>query len=439
MVNLLRNKNIYDYKEVLYKVQEYISKSFPVLVQNEVKQREQIKAYIRKYLKDNKIDVNELSNDELVDKLYTDMAEYGFLTKYLYSNDIEEININSWDDIKITYNSGEIVPCTEKFLSPQNAIDIIRRLLHHSNMILDSSQPIVVGHLSEKIRITALSKGVIDENVGLSVSIRIVNPKKLVKDDFIAQDTLTEEMINFLTLVHRYGESMCLTGATGSGKTTLMSYILSTIPNNKRLFTIENGTREFNLVKRDESGNVINNVIHTVTRHSDDKKQNINMVKLLETGLTVNPDYICVAEMKSSEAFFAQEASRSGHTTTTTIHASSCLATYHKMVTLCKQMYDMDEKLLYKLVTEAFPIVVFCKKLEDNSRKVMEITECYIDSEGDIKIKTLYKFDVQGIKNSKVLGRFKKINNISNQMQKRLLENGMTKDTLSMFLGGKDD
>jgi pilus assembly protein CpaF len=37
------------------------------------------------------------------------------------------------------------------------------------------------------------------------------------------------------------------------------------------------------------------------------------MAKLLETALTVNPDYICVAEMKSDEAFYAQESARSGH------------------------------------------------------------------------------------------------------------------------------
>ena len=39
-----------------------------------------------------------------------------------------------------------------------------------------------------------------------------------------------------------------------------MSWILSTIPNEKRIFTIENGCREFDLVKEDAEGNVINNV-----------------------------------------------------------------------------------------------------------------------------------------------------------------------------------
>ncbi|MGV8154958.1 MAG: ATPase, T2SS/T4P/T4SS family [Alkaliphilus sp.] len=435
------NQNIREFTDILLEVQEHISGKYAMLISDDTKeQKQQIKSYISKYLMDYSLSAEDLTFDELVETLYLEMAEYSFLTKYLFREDIEEININSWKDIKITYANGEVLPIKESFTSPKHATDVIRRLLHKSGMILDSAVPIVVGHLSEKIRITVLGLGVIDKDVGVSVSIRIVNPKKLKKEDFIKNNTASEEMLDFLSLTHRYGESMCLTGATSSGKTTLMSWILSTLPNSKRIYTIENGTREFNLVKKNERGEVINNVIHTVTRYSDDPKQNITMVKLLETGLTVNPDYICVAEMKSDEAFFAQEAARTGHGVTTTIHASSCIATYYRMVTLCKQRYDIDERTLYNLVTEAFPIVAFCKKLEDNSRHIMEITECEIKPDGKRKIRTLYKFNV--VENNivdgklKIIGRYEKVNDISESLEKRLLENGMPRKILDKFTGG---
>lgn len=436
--------NVRDFEDILQEVQEYISGKYALLITDDAdRQKDQIKAYITKYLMDYSLAVEELTQDELVEALYSEMAEYSFLTKYLFRNDIEEINVNAWNDIKVTYSSGEILPTKENFNSPSHAVDVIRRLLHKSGMILDSSQPIVVGHLSEKIRITVLGQGVIDNNVGVAVSIRIVNPRKLDKEDFVRQETASEEMLDFLSLTHRYGESMCLTGATSSGKTTLMSWILSTLPDNKRIYTIENGTREFNLLKKNDKEEVLNNVIHTVTRHSEDPKQNISMVKLLETGLTVNPDYICVAEMKSEEAFFAQEAARTGHGVTTTIHASSCIATYYRMVTLCKQRYDMDERTLYNLVTEAFPIVAFCKRLEDNSRHIMEITECSVDEEGNRAINTLYKFHVtdnQMIDGKlKILGYYEKVNNISTAMQKRLTENGMPSHVLDSFLSNDNE
>ena len=268
----------------------------------------------------------------------------------------------------------------------------------------------------------------------------IVNPKKLSRDDFISYGTATAEMLDFLTEVLRFGLSICVTGSTGSGKTTLMSWILSTIPNEKRIFTIENGCREFDLVKEDAEGNVINNVVHTVTRFSDDPKQNYDQERLLEFALTCNPDIVCVGEMKSAEAFAAQEAARTGHAVITTTHANSCKATYYRMVTLCTQKYDMGDKTLYNLVTEAFPIVLFVKKLEDNSRRVMEITECELLEDGTRQLHTLYRYHVSetSIEDGKVKvhGEFQKVSSISASLQKRLLENGMPPRLLERIAGG---
>ena len=432
-------QNIKQFADILQEVQEYISSKYSTLISSNPKeQREQIKSYIAKYLMDYSLGVEGMSYDELVEKLYSEMAEFSFLTKYLFRNDIEEININHWRDIKITYTNGQILPAKEKFNSPSHAIDVIRRLLHKSGMILDNSQPIVRGHLSNKIRITVFGNGIIDEDSGVAASIRIVNPQKLTKEDFIRHGTATEEMLDFLSICLRYGLSMCVTGATSSGKTTLMSWLLSTIPDDKRIFTIENGTREFNLVKEDEKGNIINNVVHTVTRYSEDKRQNIDQEKLLESALTANPDYICVAEMKGDESFAAQEAARTGHAVITTTHANSCEATYFRMVTLCKMKYDINDDTLYSLVTEAFPIVLFSKKLEDNSRKIMEITECEIMPDGRRQLHTLFRFNIKENKavdgKLKIFGNYEKVNNISNSLQKRLLENGMPLTILEQLL-----
>lgn len=433
-----------EFTEVLKEVQEYISSKYSTLIShNPEEQKQQIVAYISKYLNDYSLGVEEFTFDELVERLYSEMAEFSFLTKYLFSTDVEEININSWKDVKITYSNGKILPASERFNSPEHAVDVIRRLLHKSGMILDNSQPIVRGHLSNKIRITVFGNPVIDKEKGIAASIRIVNPQKLTREDFIKYDTATPAMLDFLSTVLRYGVSMCVTGATGSGKTTLMSWLLSTIPDDKRVFTIENECREFDLVKEDENGNIINNIVHTVTHYSEDARQNIDQEKLLESALTSNPDIICVGEMKSAEAFAAQEAARTGHAVITTTHANSCEATYYRMVTLCTQKYDINDKTLYNLVTEAFPIVLFTKKLEDNSRKVMEITECEILADGSRKIHTLFRFNVKenAIVDGKVKikGEYEQVNTISENLQKRLLENGMPVNILERLINGGED
>lgn len=436
-------KEKYRFKDALEEVQNFMANKYSSLLKDNEDEKDksvQIKSYIKQFIISKKIEVDNLSQDELVNKLYRDMAQYSFLTDYLDENrsDIEEININAWNDIKILYSNGEVKPSDEIFISSDHAVDVVRRLLRKSNMILDNSNPIVRGHLSKNIRITVLGRGVIDDDVGVVASIRIVNPKKLGKEDFIKNETGSIEMIEALEQFFKYGVSMCITGATNSGKTTLMAWLLSTISDDKRIFTIENDTREFNLVKKDKDGKIINNVIHTITRHSEDKYKNIDQEKLLETSLTSNPDYICVGEMKGSESFSAQESARTGHTVITTTHANSCDATYSRMVTLCKTKYDMEDKTLYELVTEAFPIVVFVKRLEDNSRKIMEIKECIIHEDGRREKQTLFKYEITSSKKidgkTKITGEFKKVNNISDQLQQRLNGNGIPTNDLKKLV-----
>ena len=383
------------FSDVLKEVQEYISSKYSTLMteggNEEVKQ--QIKRYITKYICDYRITVTGKTQEQLIDELYTEMAEFSFLTKYIFGTGIEEIDINSWRDIEVQYNDGRCEKLEEHFESPDHAVNVIRRMLHVSGMVLDNASPAVLGHLSKNIRIAVLKTPLVDEDVGIAASIRIVNPQSLKKENFVESGTATEEMLDFLSACLRYGISICVAGATSSGKTTLAGWLLTTIPDGKRIFTIENGSRELALV-REKEGKVTNSVIHTLTRYSENEKQNIDQDMLLDMALRFNPEIICVGEMRSSEAYTAQESARTGHTVLTTIHSNSCESTYSRMRTLCKRKYDMDDEVLMDLVTEAFPIVVFTKQLENRKRKLMEIMECEITADGKRKYNPLYRYEI---------------------------------------------
>lgn len=416
--------------EVLKEVQEHISKHYAnVLRDDPENNRALLKSYIQKYLEEQSVGVADTEQDELCDLLYGEMTGFSFLSKYLYRDDVEEVNINQWDDVKVIYATGDVLPTKEQFSSAQHALDVIKRMLHKSGMILDNAKPYVIGHLSNKIRITATSPGIVDEDKGLSVSIRIVNPRKLTKEQFVEYGTATNEMLTMLSAFFNYGVSMCMTGATSSGKTTLMSWILDQIPLDKRLITIEKGCREFDCVKRNLLGRVINNVIHFLTKESDDPKQVVSMIKLLELALTMHPDFLVVAEMKSEESLQAIKAANTGHTSLTTIHANGCEDTYYRMAALCKESSSMDDATLMGLATRGFPIVAFAKKLEDNSRRLMEIAECTDVKNGRPVMRTLYRFNITDNQivdgKAHIVGYYEKVNNPSENLCKRLRENGM--------------
>jgi len=426
-----------EFPDVCREVQGYIAANYSTLMTGESESREQIKRYAAKYVQDKRIAVKGMTMDELIDAIYSEMAEYGFLTKYIFGSGIEEIDVNSWRDVEIQYSNGLSEKLKEHFDSPDHAINVIRRMLHTSGVILDNASPVVTGTLSQNIRIAALKTPVVDADVGVAASIRIVNPQNMTKADFVDGGTATDEMLDFLAACLRYGISICVAGATSSGKTTMAGWLLTTIPDNKRIFTIENGSREIELV-REKDGQVVNSVVHTLTRDSENERQRITQISLLDIALRFNPDLIFVGEMRGEEANAAQEAARTGVGVLTTIHSSSCEATYRRMVSLCKRAVDMSDSTLMDNVTEAYPLVVFCKQLENKQRRLMEIMECEILPNGTRRYNSIYRYHItkNHYENSNytIEGYHERDMDISQSLQRRLVDNGMPDTQLQSFL-----
>ena len=429
--------------EVLSEVQAYLSGSYAELITDSGEEsKEQIKRLIARYVQDKRFSVDWYTSEELVDKLYTEMAEYGFLTKYIFGDGIEEIDINSWRDVEVQYSDGRTVKLDEHFDSPEHASNVVRRMLQNSGKVLDNANPIVTSRLSKNIRVAVIKSPVLDEDAGVAVSIRIVNPRSLAKEDFVNSGTATDEMLDFLAACLRYGISICVAGATSSGKTTVAGWLLSTIPDSKRIFTIEDGSRELQLI-REEDGKVVNSVIHTQTRDSENERQRVDQIALLDIALRFNPDIICVGEMRGPEANAAQEAARVGVAVLTTIHSNSSEGTYRRMVSLCKRAVDTPDDTLMGYVTEAYPIVVYCRQLENKQRRITNISECEILPDGTRRMRKLYEYVITENRMEGdrfiVEGHHVHCEEMSEGLRRRFVENGMPRNEVERFLLGEGE
>lgn len=389
------------YDQVLEDVQRYFAENHASTIAeagegNAERATSLLKELMEHYIVKRKYALDGLSTKELCSKLYEDMAGYSFLKKWIYKPGVEEVNINAYNDIEVIESSGRSIKIPDKFSSPQHAIDVIRRMLNACGMVIDDTMPSIVGFLDKNIRISVDKTPIVDADVGVNASIRIVNQQTVSEEKLLNSGSATAEMLHFLTACIRYGVSVCIAGSTGSGKTTIMAWLLSNVPNNRRLITIEEGSREFDLVKRDAQGNILNSVVHLLTRPSENPALNINQDFLLERVLRKHPDVIGVGEMRSAaESLSAAESSRTGHTVCTTIHSNSCNSTYRRMMTLAKRKYNMDDSILMQIMVEAYPIIVFTKQLEDRSRKIMEIIEGEDYQDGRLIAHSLYKYEVE--------------------------------------------
>lgn len=423
-------------EQLMNEAQQYMSRNYISLLSDETR-KPQLKVYIAKFLRDNDYSYPGMTQEELVDTLYSDMAEYSVLTEYFGRADVEEINVNGWDDIAITYTDGRTEKTDRHFYSPSHATDVVKRLLHHSGMIIDNAAPIAQGHLPGNTRVTAIKEPVVDKDRGIAVSIRIIQMKKLDRKAMIDSGFATEEMISFLEMCLRYGISTVIAGRTSSGKTTLLNILLEAIPDTKRIYTIESGAREMDLVRRDPTGNVLNNVVHTLSRPSENRSSDISQEDLVVSALRFNPDVVCVGEMRDSEANAAVEASFTGHTLISTVHSGPGESAHMRIALLCQRRFAIDFDLSLMQAGQAFPIVVFAHKLEDNSRRIMDITECIVARDGSREYKPLYRYvitrNVRIDGKPHIEGHFEKVNTMSESLQNKLLQYGMPKEEMERF------
>lgn len=391
-----------NYYRVLTEAQNYLSTHYADLFSKKFmdfqdrEQRLKIKGYIAQYVTENNVTVRNVPNRKiLTDLLYKDMVGYSCLTDEIadVKNQNEEIDINSWDDCEVIRRDGtrEKIP---HFCNPDHALDVIERMSHYSGRKIDEATPMVEGNLAGNTRFVAMKAPVISDNAGVSASIRIVRPANFERKFFIENGTIREEQLRLLELALKYGISTLYIGETSSGKTTLLNAVASSLPYFYRIYTIETGSRELDLVKRDKDGHIVNSVVSTMSRPSTDPAQNIDQTDLVEKALRFNPDVVIVGEMRGDESAAAVEVALTDHTVTSSLHAPNAELAHIRISQLYNKKYRIDTNVATQMAAEAFPLVVTLKRLADKRRHLMNITECLTSGLNTRKYHTIYQYHV---------------------------------------------
>ena len=433
----MKNETALSYEELLRLAQAYCTKTYSALFHSP-EHRELLPGYLAKFLRDGGYRAEGMDEATLLSRLYDDMARFSVLTPYLEREDVEEININAWDDVAVTYLDGHTEKCAEHFLSPMQATDTVKRLLQEGGMTLDNACPVAMGHLNQRVRVTAVKEPVVDGEVGVAASIRILHPQTIDAERLIETDFAEREMMDFLAFCLHYRLSLVAAGVTSSGKTTLLNALLSEIPDEKRILTIETGSRELSLVKK-RGGKTLNNVVHTLTRPSDNPTYDISQEDLLAVALRFHPDVICVGEMRDTECYAAVQATQTGHTVISSVHARTAEETHRRIALLCEQRMPMSFEIALMLAVEAFPIVVTTNLMDNHERKITAITECRVDRHGELKYRTLWAYEITRTESGtdgrvRVTGGFHKVHAMSDALRSRFLQAGAPMNCLENFM-----
>jgi pilus assembly protein CpaF len=371
-----------------------------------------LQSLIRKYLNSLNLIVEGQNINDLTTRIYNDMAGLGLVSKYIFNEELEELNINSFNNIWATYPSGK-VRLKERFGSDIEAQAIIKKALSLGKVIVDARNPVGDSSLGSGKRISGAVDPCVRSGYGGIASIRKQKTGIVTRELLISSNTASEEEIVFTETCLNNDISMIFGGATGSGKTASMACILKSVPTDTRIGVIQDND-EIDANIYDSTGTPINDAYHLFVK---DKPYPVTEKELTKVMLRLDPDLVVLAEMRGDEAADIVRGSLTGHTALSSVHTKSAPLTYKRLVRLCHMAEPgLSEQSHLEDIIKAFPIVVFSKKLKDGSRRWMQIFEATGIKDGAVEGNVIFKFVQEEVVRDEETGKIKKIVGSHQQM-----------------------
>ncbi|OYY80027.1 MAG: P-type DNA transfer ATPase VirB11 [Rhizobiales bacterium 35-66-30] len=312
------------------------------------------------------------------------------LAQFLSDETLYEIVINR-PGVVLTEGPGRWRRHDAPDLTFEKLMRLARAVASYSHQAIDESHPLLSATLPDEHRIQiaippATPKG--------TVSITLRNPSAVtltlddletaglfsevspVADELSATDARLLDLYQagsympFLREAVLARKNIIISGATGSGKTTLSKALIQHIPEDERLITIED-TREL-VIPQD-------NHVRLFYSKDDQGLAKVGPKELLEASLRMRPDRVLLQELRDGTAFYYIRNVNSGHPgSITTVHADSARLAFEQLTLLVKESdggHDLERSDIRDLLKIAIDIIVQCKRAGGRFR----VTEIYFD------------------------------------------------------------
>ena len=152
--------------------------------------------------------------------------------------------------------------------------------------------------------------------------------------------------------------NILISGATGSGKTTLSKALIAEIPYHERILTIED-TPELEVPQP--------NHVRLYYSMGGQGVSKAGPKELLESALRMRPDRILLQELRDGTAFYYIRNVNSGHPgSITTVHADSCALAFEQMTLLVKESdggVGLARDDIRGLLRQLVDVVVQCQRV----------------------------------------------------------------------------
>jgi pilus assembly protein CpaF len=311
---------------------------------------------------------------------------FGPLDEWLDDDEVSEVLVNAGGEVWVE-RRGRGLQAGPQFaarLAPGVLEVVIERILTPIGRRLDRLSPMVDARLPDGSRVCAVLPPIAVD--GPCLAVRRFTPRALGLDAFAAPAVVA--------LLRRLVERRCnivVSGATSSGKTTLLGALTATVGGHERIITLED-TAELQVGAP--------HVLRLETRAAGpDGLTEVDMAALVRTALRLRPDRLVVGEIRGPEAVDLLQALNTGHDgSLATLHANTpgdALARLESLVVRAASSWPIDA--VREQVHRSIDVVVHVERTSDGVRRIGDVAEVASASVAMLAARTLLLADADRV------------------------------------------
>ena len=320
----------------------------------------------------------------LREQLFYSIRGFDVLEEYLQDDTVTEIMVIGASKIFVEQN-GVLKKTDKTFFSEEEVYRLIDQMIAPLNRMVNESVPIVDGRLPDGSRVHVVLPPVSLE--GPVITIRKFQKGGMTMERLMESGEFPPELAAVLACLVRGRYSILLSGATNSGKSSLLNALAEYLLPDERIITIEDSA-ELQLYH-------VDNLVRMETRNSNTEGVNeISMNDLIKASLRMRPTRIIVGEVRGEEAAALLNAASTGHSgSLSTIHGNSCRDALRRLETMVLMGMDIPLRAVQGLIASAVDILIHLGRLSTGRRKILEIYEL-LDFDGqDYQMNALFLYD----------------------------------------------
>jgi septum site-determining protein MinD len=336
--------------------------------------------------------------NQIVKEVLDEALGLGPLEDMLADKSISEIMVVGPD--KIFYEQdGKVKMSDVIFTNNRQVLNVIERIVAPIGRRIDEKTPYVDARLQDGSRVHAIIPPCALD--GGTITIRKFPENRLTYKDLVGFGSMTMNMADFLRISVEAHRNIVVSGGTGSGKTTLINMLGGFIPTNERIITCEDSA-ELDFPQE--------HVVRLETKPpSLEGDGAVDIRCLVKQTLRMRPDRIVVGECRGGETLDMLQAMNTGHDgSMTTVHSNTPRDCMSRLETLVQYSgVPISPRAIREMIASAVHMVIQQSRLEDGSRRIMNITEIG-GMQGDIiTLQDIFMFKQEGMsKQGKIIGKF---------------------------------